>query len=133
MNPEQDEISRNRLINKVKRLETKNANLLSTKPLLKIVNRHHINKKLIRTLNRNYNKSSEFTKNDLDKFLELNKLSPSDLKKVAKHRKITNYGELLRNDLFYALLRPEKEPQEHSYLNMQTIQQEANYKKELIT
>ena len=53
MNPEQDEISRNRLINKVTTLEIKNANLLSTKPLLKIVNRHYINKKLIRTLNRN--------------------------------------------------------------------------------
>lgn len=109
MNPEQDEISRNRLINKVTRLGSNTS-------LLKIVNRHNVNKKPIRTLNRNSYERSEFTKSDLDKALKINELSHSDLKKVAKHRKITNYGELLRNYLFYALLRSEKEPQEHSYL-----------------
>ena len=102
------------------RLGIRNANLLSNIPLLKIVNRHNINKKFIRTLNRNYNERSEFTKSDLAKALELNKLSHSDLKKVAKNRKISKYGELLINDLFYALLRSEKEPQEDSYLNYTT-------------
>ena len=63
------------------RLGIRNANLLSNIPLLKIVNRHNINKKFIRTLNRNYNERSEFTKSDLAKALELNKLSHSDLKK----------------------------------------------------
>lgn len=102
------------------RLGIRNANLLSNIPLLKIVNRHNINKKFIRTLNRNYNERSEFTKSDLDKALKINELSHSDLKKVAKHRKIPKYGELLINDLFYALLRSEKEPQEDSYLNYTT-------------
>ena len=115
MNPLQNKISRKRLINKAISLGISNATILSNKSLLKTVNRHNINKKLRRIFS---NERSDFTKSDLDQAIELNELSLDDVKKLSKFRKIPHYCELtyFKNDLFYALLRSEKEPQENSYL-----------------
>lgn len=67
-------ISRRLLIRKARRIRY--INPLSNKRLLKIVNRHNINKKLKRILLKKPNVREEFTNSDLDKAIVL-----EDLKK----------------------------------------------------
>lgn len=67
-------ISRRLLIRKARRIRY--INPLSNKRLLKIVNRHNINKKLKRILLKKPNDREEFTNSDLDKAIVL-----EDLKK----------------------------------------------------
>ena len=74
-------ISRRSLITKVRRIRYINPNALSNKRLLKIVNRHNINKKLKRILLKKPNDRAEFTNSDLDKAIVLDDLSLEDLKK----------------------------------------------------
>lgn len=69
-------ISRRLLIRKARRIRYINPNALSNKRLLKIVNRHNINKKLKRILSKKPNVREEFTNSDLDKAIVL-----EDLKK----------------------------------------------------
>ena len=69
-------ISRRSLIRKARRIRYTNPNALSNKRLLKIVNRHNINKKLKRILLKKPNVREEFTNSDLDKAIVL-----EDLKK----------------------------------------------------
>lgn len=69
-------ISRRLLIRKARRIRYINPNALSNKRLLKIVNRHNINKKLKRILLKKPNVREEFTNSDLDKAIVL-----EDLKK----------------------------------------------------
>ena len=69
-------ISRRLLIRKARRIRYINPNALSNKRLLKIVNRHNINKKLKRILLKKPNDREEFTNSDLDKAIVL-----EDLKK----------------------------------------------------
>lgn len=69
-------ISRRLLIRKARRIRYINPNALSNKRLLKIVNRHNINKKLKRILLKKPNVRDEFTNSDLDKAIVL-----EDLKK----------------------------------------------------
>lgn len=69
-------ISRRLLIRKARRIRYINPNALSNKRLLKIVNRHNLNKKLKRILLKKPNVREEFTNSDLDKAIVL-----EDLKK----------------------------------------------------
>lgn len=64
-------ISRRSLIRKARRIRYTNPNALSNKRLLKIVNRHNINKKLKRILLKKPNDREEFTNSDLDKAIVL--------------------------------------------------------------
>ena len=74
-------ISRRSLITKARRIRYINPNALSNKRLLKIVNRHNINKKLKRILLKKPNDRAEFTNSDLDKAIVLDDLSLEDIKK----------------------------------------------------
>lgn len=67
-------ISRRLLIRKARRIRYINPNALSNKRLLKIVNRHNINKKLKRILLKKPNDREEFTNSDLDKAIVLEDL-----------------------------------------------------------
>lgn len=84
--------------------------------MLNKINRHTINKKITRLLNKKAGEREDLTKSDLDKALDLYTLSLNDLKKLAKLRGIKNIGGLTKEDLFYTLLRSEKSPRESSYL-----------------
>ena len=109
-------VSRNSLIRKAVRIGYINANDLSSKILLKIVNSHNINKRLNCILSKKPYERAEFIKTDLEKTIELDGLSLKDLKELAKFRKIYNYGEISKDDRFCTLLRTEKSPQEDKYL-----------------
>ena len=73
--------------------------------MLNKINRHTINKKITRLLNKKAGEREDLTKSDLDKALDLYTLSLNDLKKLAKLRGIKNIGGLTKEDLFYTLLR----------------------------
>ena len=75
-------------IKRAKRLGINNPERLSNKTLVKIVNRHNINKRLTRILNKKSNERAEFKKSDLDKAIELDELMQKGLKELAKLRKI---------------------------------------------
>ena len=77
--------------------------------MLNKINRHTINKKVTKLLNKKAGEREDLTKSDLDKALDLYTLSLNDLKKLA-------IGGLTKEDLFYTLLRSEKSPRESSYL-----------------
>ena len=109
-------VSRNSLIRKAVRIGYINANDLSSKILLKIVNSHNINKRLNCILSKKPYERAEFIKTDLEKTIELDGLSLKDLKELAKFRKIYNYGEISKDDRFCTLLRTEKSPQEDKCL-----------------
>ena len=79
---------RKSLIKRAKRLRINNPEILSNKTLVKIVNRHNINKRLTRILNKKSNERAEFTKSDLDKAIELDELTQKGLKELAKLCKI---------------------------------------------
>ena len=83
-------VSRNSLVRKANRIGYINANSLSNKTLLKIVNRHNINNKLNRILSKKPNERASFTKSDLHKAIELARLSLNDLKGISKLRNIPN-------------------------------------------
>ena len=78
---------RKSLIKRAKRLRINSPERLSNKTV-KIVNRHNINKRLTRILNKKSNERAEFTKSDLDKAIELDELTQKGLKELAKLRKI---------------------------------------------
>ena len=108
-------ISRKRLVKRACRLKVNIASILSNKSLEKIVNRHNINKKVTEIFNRP-GKRTIFTNTDLDKAIELYGLSIDDLKDIAKRRLIKNYVNITKDQLYYALMRSEKSPQEDNYL-----------------
>ena len=66
----QSEINRKKLIKKARTLGILNAEQLSNKSLLKIVNRHNINEKLTRIFNE-LGKRTIFTNSELDEAIEL--------------------------------------------------------------
>ena len=82
MNPRKSSIKR------AKRLGIKNPERLSDKTLAKIVNKLNINKRLTRILNKKSSERAEFKKRDLNKAIELDKLTQKGLKELAKLRKI---------------------------------------------
>ena len=88
---------------------------LSNKALLKIVNRHSINKKLV-CIFKTLGKKAVFTNNELDNAIDLNELSHDELKEIAKRRMIKNYGVMSKNKLYYTLVKSDKSPLEDSYL-----------------
>ena len=108
-------ITRKGLIRKAGALKVNNASILSNKALEKIVNRNNINKKVTKIFNR-LGKRAIFTNTDLDKAIELYGLSINDMKEIAKRLMIKNYVNTKKDQLYYALIRSEKSPQEDSYL-----------------
>ena len=96
----QSEINRKRLIKKARILGILYAEHLSNKSLLKIVNTHNTDKKLIRIFNE-LGKRTVFTNSEIDKAIELYGLEIDDLKEIARHRKINNYSNMSKE---YALL-----------------------------
>ena len=78
------------------------------------MNRHNINKILIRIFNR-LAKRAMSTNTDLVRAIELYRLSLDDMKEIAKSRMIKNYNGMAKDKLYYTLLRSEKSPQKHSY------------------
>ena len=79
---------------------------MSNKSLLNIVNRHNINKKLIRIFNR-LGKRTIFTNSELDIATELYGLEIEELKEIAKLRFIKNYGSMSKDMLYYTLVNSE--------------------------
>ena len=79
------------------------------------MNRHNISKKLTRIFN-GLRKRTIFTNSELDKAIELDGLDINDLKKIAKHRRINNYGNMSKDMLYYVLVKSEKFQLEDSYL-----------------
>ena len=84
------------------------------------MNRHNINKILIRIFNR-LAKRAMFTNTDLVRAIELYRLSLDDMKEIAKSRMIKNYNGMAKDKLYYTLLRSEKSPQKHSYLKYSKV------------
>ena len=84
------------------------------------MNRHNINKILIRIFNR-LAKRAMFTNTDLVRAIELYRLSLDDMKEIAKSRMIRNYNGMAKDKLYYTLLRSEKSPQKHSYLKYSKV------------
>ena len=100
------EINRKRLIRKARMLGILNAKKLSNKSLLNIANRHNVNKKLIRIFNR-LGKRTIFTNSELDIAIELYGLEIEELKEIAKHRFVKNYGSTSKDMLYYTLVNSE--------------------------
>ena len=103
------------LIGKARAYGVENVKKLSNKALLKIVNRHNINKKLVRIF-KTLSKKAVFTNKELDNAIDLNELSHGELKEIAKRRMIKNYGVMSQNKLYYTLVKSDKSPLEDSYL-----------------
>ena len=64
---------------------------------------------------KNIGKSKNITKNDLNKAILLHNKSLSDLRKLAKLRRIKNIDNLSKEDLIYTLLRKRKNIFENNY------------------
>ena len=108
-------ITRKGLIKRVHTLKVREVSTLSNKALEKIVNRYNINKKVTKTFNR-LGKRAIFTNTDLDKAIKLYGLTINDMKEIAKRRMIKNYVNMTKDQLYFALIRSGKSPQEDSYL-----------------
>ena len=108
-------ISRKSLKKRVKAISKINNDRLSNKALLKMINRHTINKKLTSIFER-LGKRTIFTNSELDKAIELFGLSIDDLKELAKRRLIKNYADMNKDKLYCVLVKTEKSPLEDSYM-----------------
>ena len=115
INSKRAKIRRRTLIRKARAYGVENVKKLSNKALLKIVNRHSINKKLV-CIFKTLGKKAVFTNNELDNAIDLNELSHGELKEIAKRRMIKNYGVMSKNKLYYTLVKSDKSPLEDSYL-----------------
>ena len=104
-------ISRKSLKKRVIAISKINNDKLSNKALLKLINRHNINKKLKRVLER-LGKRKIFTNSQLDKAIELFELTIDDLKEWSKRRLIISFYEMSKDQLYYALVKSEKLPLE---------------------
>ena len=111
MSAKNTSISRKR----VKAISKINNDRLSNKALLKMINRHTINKKLTSIFER-LGKRTIFTNSELDKAIELFGLSIDDLKELAKRRLIKNYADMNKDKLYCVLVKTEKSPLEDSYM-----------------
>ena len=100
---------------RVKAISKINNDRLSNKALLKMINRHTINKKLTRIFER-LGKRTIFTNSELDKAIELFGLSIDDLKELAKRRLIKNYADMNKDKLYCVLVKTEMSPLEDSYV-----------------
>ena len=106
---------------------------MSTDDLIKAICRH-LHKKKQDTITKiltgleltNLAKRQNISIHDVDEIRRLNNMSHNDLKKMARLRKIRNYGTLSTEDLIYTLLRSEKAHNENSY--MKYIQNNVNEK-----
>ena len=108
-------ISRKSLKKRVKAISKINNDRLSNKALLKMINRHTINKKLT-SISERLGKRTIFTNSELDKAIELFGLSIDDLKELAKRRLIKNYADMNKDKLYCVLVKTEKSPLEDSYM-----------------
>ena len=108
-------ISRKSLKKRVKAISKINNDRLSNKALLKMINRHTINKKLT-SISERLGKRTIFTNSELDKAIELFGLSIDDLKELAKRRLIKNYEDMNKDKLYCVLVKTEKSPLEDSYM-----------------
>ena len=111
MSAKNTSISRKR----VKAISKINNDRLSNKALLKMINRHTINKKLT-SISERLGKRTIFTNSELDKAIELFGLSIDDLKELAKRRLIKNYADMNKDKLYCVLVKTEKSPLEDSYM-----------------
>ena len=100
---------------RVKAISKINNDRLSNKALLKMINRHTINKKLT-SISERLGKRTIFTNSELDKAIELFGLSIDDLKELAKRRLIKNYADMNKDKLYCVLVKTEKSPLEDSYM-----------------
>ena len=126
----QSEINRKRLIRKARSLGILYAERLSNKSLLKIVNRHNINKKLIKIFNK-LGKRTIFTNSELDNAIKLYGLEIDDLKAIAKFRLIKNYSNMSKDMLYYTLVASERSSLENSYLKHLEYTTTNDFKKRL--
>ena len=111
MSVKKTSISRKSLKKRVKAISKINDDKLSNKALLKLINRHNNNKKLIRVLVR-LGKRKIFTNFELDKAIELFELTIDALKELEKCSLIKNFKEMSKDQLYYALVKSEKLPLE---------------------
>ena len=62
-------------------------------------------------------KRQNISTGEVDEVIRLNNMSLDNLKRIAKLRNVKNYGNLLKEDLVYLILRTEKSLYENNYLN----------------
>ena len=77
---------------------------------------HNIYKKFSRISRKIIDKRLNPTKSDLRKAQTLHNKSLSDLKRLARLRRIKNYWDMTKKDLIYTLLRSEKNVLEDNYM-----------------
>ena len=126
----QKDINRKTLIRKARSLGILNAKKLSNKSLLKIVNSRNIKKRLTKIFN-GLEKRTIFTNNELDNAIELDGLNINDLKEIAKHRLIKNYGDMSKDMLYYVLVKSGRSPLENNYLKHLEYLTTSDFKKRL--
>ena len=61
-------------------------------------------------------KRQNISTGEVDEVIRLNNMSLDNLKRIAKLRNVKNYGNLLKEDLVYIILRTEKSLNENNYL-----------------
>ena len=132
-----DNISRNKLLRKVKYLKEHNLKHLATLRNIPILDDMSIND-TVNTLYKAYHKKKQdaiteklerlnlhrlakwqnISNDHIDEIIRLNKMSLNYLKKIAKLRGINSFSHLRKEDLIYTLLRLGKSLYENNYIKV---------------
>ena len=121
--PKYKQITRKQAIKIAKDKDIKEPRTVSTRDLINAIDRHtsktesYANRRKLRKKGLNkYVKIQNISGNVLRKVTKLQNMSHDDLKKIAILRNIKNNDKLSREDLVYALLKPEGHPVESNYI-----------------
>ena len=121
--PKYKQITRKQAIKIAKDKGIKEPRKMSTRDLINAIDRHtsktesYANRRKLRKKGLNkYVKIQNISENVLRKVTKLQNMSHDDLKKIAILRNIKNHDKLSREDLVYALLKPESHPVESNYI-----------------
>ena len=121
--PKYKQITRKQAIKIAKDKGIKEPRKMSTRHLINAIDRHtsktesYANRRKVRKKGLNkYVKIQNISENDLRKVTKLQNMSHDDLKTIAILQNIKNHDKLSREDLVYALLKPESHPVESNYI-----------------